>query len=130
MGFQPVFDSNSGKIILQGLQEEIIRLVELKKKMASNDPIVQRRALEEILAAINEARACIEKMDKDQMQKFKKLRDLFSNPKNFTGQQLLQKQELEKMFEELISIQKLDSKSKAKSSFGSKLKGQKKWKKS
>ena len=103
MADKPVFDSKEGDELLRKMKEGIETLSQLKKNAMSSDPEVRKKANEEMREHILRAQELIEKIKSGKLVDIQKLKELFSNPDNFSAEQKEMYNNLERMTRALFS---------------------------
>jgi hypothetical protein len=126
----PFFESSEGQLILKNLKKELDFLHQIKMKTFSKDPIEAEKARKEFKSYFEKTNTYLEKMNDQTFELFMRMKKYFNDHSNFSGEQLAVKDELIDSFNNLLvpTIPKVQKEK--KSSFSSKLKGPKKWKRS
>lgn len=131
MADKPIFDSEKGRDFFQKLQEGLKDILRLNQDLKSADPAVRKNAQEKLTEAVEQAKNLFDKMKKEKPELLAKMKDMLSNPENFSLEQRQASQEMERKFLGTIqekptkpSSQSLEPKAKKKKPT------QKKWMKS
>lgn len=130
MGKEQFFETSEGKLILKQLKKDLDILHQIKEKIFSTDHQQAQKAREEFKSFFEKAQGLVEKMDNQTFAFFMKMKNYFNNASNFSGEGLALKESLIDSYKDLFNLTIPASPKMKKSSFSSKLKGQKKWKRS
>ena len=124
MSRKAFFDSEQGKELFNSLDVGMEKLIQLRREMASTDPVKRERAYQKMLEHFNKAQTFADEMKKANPEQFEQLGRMLSDPSNYTAEQTQHIEQLQGQFiNEVVNVR--DVKQEKKKKFASK-----KWKRS
>ena len=131
MADKPIFDSEKGRGFFLKLQEGLQDILRLNQELKSADPQVRKNAQEKLTEAIEQAKVLFEKMKTEKPELLNKMKQMLSNPENFSLEQREASSEMERKFLGVMQTKPISPKAKEHETKAKKKKtGPKKWMKS